>query len=350
MKLRTFTAPDVPTAMKMVREAMGDDAIILSSHPDKIKRTVTITAALEAKEEPLPMRPPPPSASSLRSAAAKPSPAASEDWLDDLSYLLRFHSVPEALAGRLIYRARNLELDKIFALQRFSPNESRSPVEQKALARLLSEVFRFDPLPVHETALRLMVVGPPGAGKTLAVAKLATQMAMKGGKLTVITTDTRRAGGIEQLSAFTDILRVPLAVAESPAELASILRELSPGARALIDTAGCNPYAREDLNELTAFICVDGFEPVLALPAGMDGLEAVDAVRSFAFPAIRRMLITRADAARRFGSLLASADAGKLSLSNISDSPRVAEELTPAEPARLAQRMLRYRNDNTMIG
>ena len=46
MLLRTFTAADMPAAMKMVREALGDEAIILTTENLKGKKGVTVTAAL----------------------------------------------------------------------------------------------------------------------------------------------------------------------------------------------------------------------------------------------------------------------------------------------------------------
>ena len=62
MKLKTFSPPDLPPAMAMVREALGDDAIFLSTQPDKGKRSVTITAALDGREDPaVPAKPAPPS-------------------------------------------------------------------------------------------------------------------------------------------------------------------------------------------------------------------------------------------------------------------------------------------------
>lgn len=59
-----------------------------------------------------------------------------------------------------------------------------------------------------------MLIGPPGAGKTLTIAKLATRSTPSGRKVGVITTDTARAGGIDQLAAFTKLLKLKLLAVE----------------------------------------------------------------------------------------------------------------------------------------
>ncbi len=63
--------------------------------------------------------------------------------------------------------------------------------------------------------MRIMLVGPPGVGKTLTIARLAAQIAIQKHKLAVITTDNKRAGGVRQLQAFTDILELELSSADA---------------------------------------------------------------------------------------------------------------------------------------
>ncbi len=325
MRLRSFTAASMPAAMEQARAALGDDAVIISTATKG--KSVTVTAAIDEKDEGLTLVKP------LRANRQVTS------WLEDLTTLLRYHNIPEPLAGRLAYKARNLELDSLFALQKLE-GDDRALLEQKALAKLLADVFKFLPFTNDP---RLMLVGPPGIGKTVAIAKLAAQLVMERKKLTVITTDTKRAGGVEQLAAFTDILELQLNVAETPEVLSKALR--AADGCVLIDSAGCTPYDKADMAELTSFIAAGGFEPVLTLPAGIDGSEAADTARAFAFSAITRLLVTRADTSRRFGSLLAAADARGLAFCNLSLSSRVVGELRPLDASLLAQLMLQYRKE-----
>jgi flagellar biosynthesis protein FlhF len=160
----------------------------------------------------------------------------------------------------------------------------------------------------------------------------------------VITTDNKRAGGVEQLQAFINILDQPLKVAASPHALAQYLKSAEKYEYVLIDTAGCNPYDKQEINELAEFSEQGkNIEPVLALPAGGDSLEAIDTVEAFMALPVRRLLVTRADTARRFGGVLAAAAAHGLAFCNASSSSSVTDPLLPLDEVLLAQLLLKYR-------
>lgn len=55
MRLRTFSAPTMSEAMKQIRDALGDDAIIVSSHESERGRGVQVTAASENNAVPPPL-------------------------------------------------------------------------------------------------------------------------------------------------------------------------------------------------------------------------------------------------------------------------------------------------------
>src|SRR5262249_11209954 len=77
------------------------------------------------------------------------------------------------------------------------------------------------PLPASSTGPIVIRAGPTGAGKPTTIAKLAARAALTDNRrVGVVTLDNYRVGGIEQIRTFTDLIGVPLQVAENPAELA----------------------------------------------------------------------------------------------------------------------------------
>jgi flagellar biosynthesis protein FlhF len=330
MRLRTFTASDMPTAMQMVREALGENAIILATDNKAGSRQVSVTAAIEEEEE-----------SSFK-PITHPKPSAHNPIIDDIKFelqnILRFHNLPEILVAKLLQKVTANDFSEIISNRRGSEELFRP-----ALEKLLSRNFVFDPLRFSTQDMRLMLVGAPGIGKTLTIAKLATKLAMDKQSLAVITTDTNRAGGIEQLQAFTSILGVELQVAGGRTELENILKSLPPRTRVLIDTAGCSPYDHNEFDELKAIAKLENIEPILVMPAGGDSLEAIDMVEIFSELPIRRLLVTRADATRRFGGVLAAAAAHGLGFCNISRSASIMDSVHQIEPALLAQMLLKYK-------
>lgn len=290
MRLKTFRAARMPEAMALLREELGADAVILSTR--RTAQGIEITAALEPEE---PWLIPP---------AGMAPPAA-------LSGPLAFHNPPAALAAAL----------------------ARGPLDQ-ALAGALG----FAPLPEGRDR-PLMLVGPPGAGKTLTCAKLAARMVLAGAPPVVATTDGQRAGATAQLAAFTGVLGLTLAVAPSPAALGKALARRAPGQPALVDSAGCDPFDARQVVALHALAAAAQADLVLVLPAGLDALEAADLARAFAALGARHLLPTRLDAARRLGAVLAAAEAGPLLLTEGGTSPEVVDGLEPLTPARLAARL-----------
>jgi flagellar biosynthesis protein FlhF len=337
MRVRTFTAPSMPAAMEQVRQALGDDAVILSS--ESSARGVKITAAIDAGDDDLPA---PAAKSSFAPLTSRDN--APDDLRFALQEALRFHNIPELFIAKMLQRATGGALPAAVALSRGKVDKSAQL--SLAMEKMLSGFFQFSPLPIPHghAGRRLMLVGTPGIGKTLTTAKIAARVALAKQPMTVITTDTKRAGGIEQLKAFTDILSQPLLVAASRSELWRHVSAQPPEQAVLIDTAGCNPYNEEEWNELHHYATLDGIEPVLVLPAGGDSAEAIDMTERFAELPIKRLLITRTDATRRFGGALAAAAAHGLSFAHASTSASLADSLYPLDAGLLASLLLRYQS------
>jgi len=341
MRLRTFTASDMPSAMKMVRDELGENAIILSTDSNAARRQVSVTAAVEeVEEEEQPV-------SSLRGGVADVAiqkeketgllrSARNDEAISNIRFelqeILRFHNLPEILIAKLLKKISDEDI------------ASCRPANYKsALEKLLSRSFVFDPLHLSAANLRIMLVGTAGIGKTLTIAKLATKLAMEKHAVAVITTDNTRAGGVEQLQAFTDILGLELHIASGRRELEIILKNLPAKMRVLIDTAGAAPYDEGEIAELKALATLPDIEPILTLPAGGDSLEAIDIVEAFRELPVRRILVTRADATRRFGGILAAAAAHGLGFCNISRSASITDIVQLLEPSILAQLLLKYK-------
>lgn len=348
MRLRTFTAADMPAAMKMVRETLGDDAIIIAS--EQSGNNISVTAAADDQEE----YAKPEKAYAVGGGASYPvgkspqytssyptnSPAAQLRF--DLQHIFRFHNLPEVFIAKLMQKASPADMAAAAALYKLGGGGDQRQLHRIGLEKLIAAYFGFNPLPLENAPMRLMISGPPGIGKTLTVAKLATRLSSGGQAPTVITTDNKRAGGIEQLQSFTDILELPLLIAATPTELSRHLAKIPKDAPVLIDTAGCNPYDAAELAELKAYAASPGVEPVLALSAGGDSLETMDMVEAFSAIPFARLLVTRADSARRFGGVLVAAASHNLAFCNVSSSSSVVDALPPVDAALLAQLLLRY--------
>jgi flagellar biosynthesis protein FlhF len=284
MRLKLYRAPTMVQAMARVRAELGEDALILATR--RVGDGMEVTAALEPAEAAPPPRP------DARRLAA-----------------LDYHAVPASL---------------------------RHVLEQGALDAALRQAFSFAELPLHEQPL--LLVGPPGAGKTLTVARLATRLVMAGIVPMVITTDGQRAGATEGLAAFTRILGISLLVAAHPVTLGRTVTGRREATPVLIDSAGIDAFDASQVEALVALAATAAASIVLVLPAGLDPGEATDLARVYVAAGARLLVATRLDLARRLGGILAAAAAG-LALTEAGIGPGAADGLQPITPAWLAARL-----------
>ena len=298
MRLKLYRAASVAEAMHSIREELGVEALILSTR--RIADGVEVTAALEA--EPSGDGAPPVSAD----FAANAAPILAR------STALAWHGVPQALAERL----------------------QRGP-----LAAALAANFGFTRVSLETGSPPLLVVGAPGAGKTLTIARLATRLVMNGASPMVITTDGRRAGAAEQLAAFTRLLGISLIVAGHPVTLARALARRRDGAPVLIDAPGTDAFDPAHRAEMSALAATADATVALVVPAGHDPGEAADAAQAYGEIGTTLLIATRLDLARRLGGVLASAHAGGLSLAEAGIGPGAADGLVPMTAAFLAERL-----------
>lgn len=307
----------------MVRDTLGDDAVIVATREERASRTVHVTAAIDSA---LP-------APAFEVGRTK---APASDWLqydeeedttaiaEELTDVLLRHGVTEEVMDQIISCATIIGMQK----------------PSYALTASLEHLFNFKPLPQKATRKPIMAVGVPGAGKTLAVAKIAARSVMNSLKIAVVTTDSVRAGGVEQLESFTKLLRVPLHKASGPDELRGLLEEMVGYDQILIDTTGLNPFNTDEVKYLAKLIAASDAEPYMVLAAGSDAEESADMARVFGTLGVHGLIPTRVDIARRLGGLLSAASQGSLVFADASNTPKVAEGLFTLTPQTLAQLLM----------
>src|SRR5690606_11577248 len=135
--------------------------------------------------------------------------------------------------------------------------------------------------------------------------------------------DTVRAGGVEQLKAFTKLMGIEMKTAKSPDDLGGMIRDLGTCDQILIDSPGINPFISDDIRTLAKLIGSDGIDPMLVLPAGMDPGESAEMAKAFATVGAHTLIPTRIDIARRLGSILSAAYSGSLAFADASNTPKV---------------------------
>ncbi|GLU33956.1 flagellar biosynthesis protein FlhF [Trinickia caryophylli] len=196
-------------------------------------------------------------------------------------------------------------------------------------------------LPVLENEDALMerggvfaLMGPTGVGKTTTTAKLAARCVMRFGasKVALLTTDSYRIGGHEQLRIFGKILGVSVHAVKDAADLQLALTELRNKHIVLIDTIGMSQRDRS-VSDQIAMLCGAGLpvQRLLLLNATShaDTLnEVVQAYRSTeGQPELAGCILTKLDEATNLGGVLDTVIRYKLPVHYVSTGQKVPENL-----------------------
>jgi flagellar biosynthesis protein FlhF len=244
--------------------------------------------------------------------------------------------IPEALTRRLVrHVAENLEPDQLDHI------ESIRAALCQAVAQSIPVA---PPIPSVVGARRVVaLVGPTGVGKTTTVAKLAANFKLAhGARVGLVTVDTYRIAAVEQLKTYAEIIDLPLAVVNDPAEMSHALDELGPVDLVFIDTAGRSPRDEVKIRELAEFLRQarpDEIHLVLSAVAGQRSLRA--AVERFSMVQVDRLILTKLDEADSLGGIAALLGMSSRPVSYITTGQAVPDDIEPADRMRLARLILR---------
>ncbi|MDH6591074.1 flagellar biosynthesis protein FlhF [Variovorax sp. TBS-050B] len=370
---RKFVAPTSREALRMAREALGDEAIVLTNRV--IAEGVEIVAMVQQDVEevhakapiapPPPVQPPAPAAPVLTltpppaPAPVAPAPAtlAADSVLGELHSMRCM--IEEQLAGvawndkqrRDPMRGRLL---RTLLGAGFSARLSKAMLEHlptgqsyaQGMAFVRSELIRT--LPVHDDEDALLaqggvyaLMGPTGVGKTTTTAKLAARCVMRFGadKLALVTTDSYRIGAYEQLRIYGQILNVPVYAVKDAADLHLVLQDLREKHMVLIDTVGMSQRDRA-VSDQIAMLC-SSHRPVkrlLLLNATSHGdtlNEVVHAYRHGSDSELAGCIFTKVDEATHPGALIDTVIRHRLPVHYVSSGQKVPENLMRADRAQL---------------
>lgn len=321
MYLKRFRSTTVRDALRAVRDELGPGALVLSTAMVPAYgwrglmgvREVEITAAAERE-----------------GSAARPAESGG-----------RHQTAPDAVAD-VAARLAATGLDPSFADEvaasiPMGARRGASPARLRdALAARLADLAATD----QAYAPAEVFVGPPGAGKTTTIAKIAAQERARGGqRLGLLAADGFRIGAVDQLRTYADILDAPFRVARTADELQTLLssRHRTP---ILVDTAGRSPADEASRDLFRVVGAATGVRTHLVLPASTSVGVARRILDGYADARPTRLVLTKLDEAESLSPLVSLLHERQLPISYLSTGQRVPDDLNRATATLLAQSVL----------
>jgi flagellar biosynthesis protein FlhF len=336
--MKQITAPTMQEALQIAKKELGEDAVLLNTHKTNGNSITVVFAVNEIAPinfADLPdddIEPMPATVDIKRASTA--GTVVSHPAFPILREALRYHAVPDDLSVSLMKQVQSQHI----------PAGELYDVAEKLLAEALGKLLVFKPIATAAAippARVLMLVGPHGAGKTSAIAKLATELTLHKRRVVLISADSERMGALDTLQGLAELMKCECRIVDSRNDLKEIVKQYIGQAWVLVDSTGANIYEFKQLKALGELAGLQGVEPILTCPAGMDREEATEMAGVFSFLPIERMIVTRLDSTRRLGSLFAAMTAGGYGLANLSQSASPSEACLPASAPALARLMLR---------
>ena len=229
-----------------------------------------------------------------------------------------------------------------------SPSTRRAPVSLEQLQQLLiAELHNRLAVDAEignagSASKVMMLVGPPGAGKTTTLVKLAIKYGLQRRQpVHMLSLDTVRVGGSEQLATFARILNVGFDALHTTASLAEALGDRRTDEMVLIDCPGYGPADMDDAAGTAAFLRRQpDIDVQLVLPAFMSGSSLQTAAERFSLFGPSKLLFTHLDEVDSLGPILERAIKSELPVSFLTDGQGIPQDLQEAVKDRFTRGLL----------
>lgn len=224
------------------------------------------------------------------------------------------------------------------------PQDKSAADAMQWMTQVLEHNLRTDSTdaPIWDKGGVFALVGSTGVGKTTTAAKLAALCAQKHGPNSVglITLDTYRVGGHEQLRAYGRMLGVVAHLAHDKAALQDMLGLLAGKKLVIIDTTGVAPRdPRKD--DILDVLNLPGVERLLIANAGAHGDTLDEALAAFKRVGCRQAILSKLDEAVKLAPAMDALIRHQMVLRGVTNGQRVPEDFERANAKELINASLR---------
>jgi len=352
MKIKSYYASSVEQAIQKARQELGTEAMLVTS-----RRAAAEARHLGAYEVVFGA----PDSGENIPAAATPRPPSKDlsaelqvlrAQLEDIKRVLQLNNAraqgsdPDIDALHRELEGADLDsslvrkiMDQVATLWQALPPAQRSAAGIDLLRGLAEECIRkqLRIAPPNESKEQegnriLVFIGPPGAGKTTTLTKIAIQEFLaRRVSVRIISMDPYRVASHEKLRSFAGILGTGFTAASTMREFIEAVDEFRSKNVLLIDTPGYSGNDFEGARDLSGFLArLNHKEVHLVLPASMKSADLGRVVRRFEEFKPDFLLFTKLDETESFGAIVSTAIEAEKPLSFFANGQSIPEDLEAA--------------------
>ena len=226
------------------------------------------------------------------------------------------------------------------ARNEISPNglNNYQAVQDKVLEWIGESIKIYDAGKFNTRPRIMILVGPPGEGKTTTIAKLAANFGMDEKarqirNVKLITIDAYRIGAKEQLEKLGGCMEIPCFFASDYDEMRKIIALNSGGTDLfLVDTIGRNPRDMVLLGEMKQILdaCGTITDVHLVLAATTKFSDISEILKSFEAFNYKSVIVTKMDETIRTGNIISALSERAKPISYITNGQKIPEHIRKA--------------------
>ena len=378
MQIKRFEAKNMTTALRLIKNELGPDAVILSAKSLRKSKSflgsmkyagVEVTAAIDnhviqrnhseivdsgisylnRDNTRLKDRHQPPRQRAQRSLPGIIDPKTQSNQLtrrralssgrkkaiSSLHHHILAQEVDRGIASEIIDKIK----ENPFPFWDLSKQNQNSKL--KSILKEMGARIDRDSLIVEKPTVAVFV-GNAGVGKTSTIAKLAALQSRRHKKnVGLITLDNYGITAVEQLKLYAQIIGIPLEAAVTSTELRKSINKFQDNDLILIDTPGINHHNQTLIRELGAYFAkLPNLQIHLVLSATTKEKDIVATIAAFRELNINRVLFTKLDETRTYGNLINTLITTHIPLSFICSGRSVPDDIEPGSIDKMVELLL----------
>ena len=180
--------------------------------------------------------------------------------------------------------------------------------------------------------LVIALVGPTGVGKTTTAAKIAAWFSIhENARVALLSMDCYRIGATEQLRTYARIMRLPCEIALKEQDLGAAIQKHRHKDLIIIDTAGKSPFDESHIPELHRWFSPHAeILPYLVLSATAKKEDINRIIETYRPLGIPAAILTKLDETRAYAALCQQMTRAELPIACLCTGQKVPEDFLPA--------------------
>lgn len=368
MRIKKYTALTLQEGKSKILAELGEDAIILSSRSfnpaeDPTKTMVEIVAALD--EEPVRPKKKLALPSRLIQSETKGTDDSSlannglvemanimqdeftiiKKQLNEISENIKYRytgalsqtlsDLYKLLISQGISEDLALKITGKLSAKNFSENYITAIAKAREIA--LENIRILPALRKEKERNVALFIGPTGNGKTSSLVKLAiVAKLVMDAKVLVISADTNKIGGAEQLQTYCSIAQIPFEAVYSAKELAELIDMQKDKELIFVDTTGRNPKNKEHIDEL--ILLARAASPTftyLVQSATVSSAVLTEIINDFSIMTPSGIILTKIDETPHIGGIIEALQEKNIPLAYITTGQKIPDDIEPASKDKI---------------